>query len=217
MSPEIEIWNDIALIRDDKYFTKWVKESGKLDHHDGFLHYLRPYLGGTIIDIGSNIGTHAIYYAQFGHVHCFEPNPIAFECLKYNMRKVDATLYNMAVGECNGYVNMSSPEDGNYGAVYTEKGDMIPVVTIDELCLDECDFIKIDNEGDEIEALRGAKDTIRKFKPVMCIESNPTTLARKNLTPNDLLITLHAMGYITKQRVPADISCDLLCEPASRK
>ena len=78
-------------------------------------------------------------------------------------------------------------------------------------------FIKIDVEGCEIEALRGTKDTIRRFKPVMCIESNPTTLARKNLTPNDLLVTLHAMGYITKQRVPADISCDLLCEPASRK
>lgn len=217
MSPEIELWEDIALIRDDKYFTKWVKESGRLSHHLGFLNYLRPFLGGTIIDIGSNIGTHAKFYSEFGFVHCFEPNPIAFECLEYNMRGTNSCLYNAAVGEEQGYVKMSNVQDGNYGAMYTEPGDQILEITIDSLCLDQCDFIKIDNEGCEIEALRGAKDTIRRFKPIMCIESNPTTLARKNLTPNDLLVTLHAMGYITKQRVPADISCDLLCEPASKK
>ena len=217
MHENIELWQDIALIKDDQYFTKWVKQVGKLAHHDWFLHYLRPFLGGTMVDMGANIGTHSIYYAQFGHVHCFEPNPIAFECLQHNMKGQDATLYNVAVGENNNYINMSTPEDGNYGAVFTEPGDKVPTITLDELCLDQCDFIKIDVEGDEIEALRGAKDTIRRFKPVMCIESNPCTLARKNLTPNDLLITLHAMGYVTKQRVPQDISCDLLCEPASRR
>ncbi len=79
MSPEIEIYKGMALIKDDKYFTKWCKEANSLSHHLGFLHYLRPFLGGTMVDMGANIGTHSIYYAQFGHVHCFEPNAIAFE------------------------------------------------------------------------------------------------------------------------------------------
>lgn len=216
MSPEIELWNDIALIRDDKYFTPWVKQAGRLDHHLGFLEYLRPHLGGVTVDMGANIGTHSIYYSQYSHVHCFEPNAIAFECLEHNMKGQDATLYNMAIGSKDAAISMTTPEDGNYGAIYTIPGGDIPVSTIDELCLDACDFIKIDIEGDEIAALEGGINTIKKFKPVICVESNPTTLARKGYTPNDLLLTLYSMGYITKQRVPQDITCDLLCMPASK-
>jgi hypothetical protein len=103
--------------------------------------------------------------------------------------------------------------DGNYGAMYTTPGNTIPQVTIDSLLLPACNFIKIDVEGDELAVLEGAAETIRKFKPIMCIESNPETLQRKGHTTNDLVVMLHTMGYITNQRVPADISCDLLCVP----
>lgn len=213
MHPNIELWNDIALIKDDRYFTKWVKQEGKLDHHDGFLEYLKPYLGGVMLDIGANIGTHSIYYSKFGHVHCFEPNPIAFECLQHNMRNTDSTLYNVAVGSAEHNIQMVSPEPGNYGAAHTILGGDIPVITIDSMCLDQCNFIKIDVEGDEIAVLIGASVTIVRHKPVMVIESNPETLARKGFLPDDLVLLIHSLGYTCNQRVPADISCDLLCTP----
>jgi len=215
------LWNDIALIEDDAYFTKWVKETGKLDHHDGFLNYLKPFLGGTMLDIGANIGTHSIFYAKYGQVLCFEPNAIAFECLKHNMRFTTARLFNVAVGGEPGYVRMSPPEAGNYGAVYTQPDNtitsadgLVKRITIDSLQLDACNFIKIDAEGDEISILQGAVETISRFRPIMCIESNPHTLNRKCYTTHDLITILHMLKYVTKQRVPEDISCDLLCEPA---
>lgn len=214
--PEIEFWNDIALIKNDRCFNTWVRAEGRLDHHLGFLEYLRPHLGGVTVDVGANIGTHAIYYAQFGHVHCFEPLPIAFECLTHNMRNEDCTLYNLAVGDGEGTIKLISPEDDNPGATYGIPGEDIPVIAIDSLDLDDCDFIKLDCEGMEIQALRGAKETIKKFKPVLCIESNPRTLARWGATPNDLLICLYAMGYITKTKVPNDRCVDLIAEPASK-
>ena len=216
MNPNIELWHDIALIKDDKYFTKWVRQEGKLAHHTGFLDYLKPFLGGVMLDVGGNIGTHSIYYSEFGHVHSFEPNPIAFECLVHNMQGTNSTLYNVAVGAESGYISMTTPENGNYGAVYTQPHGEIPVITIDSMQLDACDFIKIDVEGDEVAVLQGAAETIKKFKPTMCIESNPSTLVRKGLSANDLVAAIHLLGYTTKQRVPLDISCDLLCFPPGR-
>ena len=219
-NPNIELWNNIALIKDDAYFTKWVKQTGKLAHHEGFLNYLRPYLGGVMLDIGANIGTHSIFYAQFGVVHCFEPNHIAFTCLQHNLyneiRSGAAHLHPCAVGAQPGTISMSPPGGGNYGAVFTQEPtpeSSIPVLTIDSLNLHSCHYMKIDVEGDELLVLEGAKETIRTHKPFICIESNPCTLSRKNLTPKDLVQAIHSLGYTCKQRVPEDISCDLLCEP----
>ena len=44
------------------------------------------------------------------------------------------------------------------------------MVTIDQLKLKRLDFVKIDIEGMEIEALNGAKKSIEQFKPQLLIE-----------------------------------------------
>lgn len=223
MSPEItdreqlweniELWRDIAMIRDDAYYTRWIKETGKLDHHDGFLDYLQPYLRGTMLDIGANIGTHCFRYAQYGHVLCFEPNPIAFECLSHNMKGIQRVkLFNVAVSDHEGMIDMV-PQGDNYGAAYTQPGTSIPTMTIDSLELNACDFIKIDVEGDEIAVLNGALKTIIKYRPVMCIECNKCTLERKGLLAEQLEHLIETLGYTHQVRQPEDISCDLLCLP----
>ena len=223
MSPEItdkeelweniELWNNIALIKDDAYFTRWVKETGKLDHHDGFINYLKPYLRGTMLDIGANIGTHSIAYARYGTVHCFEPNPIAFECLRHNMKDVPRVfLYNTAVSDKAGFIDMV-PCGNNYGAACTTPGITIPTITIDSLDLPACDFIKIDVEGDEIPVLHGATQTILKYRPIMCIECNKATLEPKGWSAECLEKAIFDLGYTHQVRQPEDISCDLLCLP----
>lgn len=208
------IWNNIALIEDDAYFTEWVKQTGKLDHHDGFLKVLKPYLIGTVLDIGANIGTHTIYYAKHAtKVLAFEPNAVAYECLQYNLQNSpNTTLYNVAVSNHCAYIDIVSQGD-NYGAAYTLPGSSVPTITVDSLDLDSCNFIKIDVEGDELAVLIGAKETILKYKPVMCIECNEHTLQRKGMDGNHLIKHIQALGYKTSVRKPEDISCDLICIP----
>jgi FkbM family methyltransferase len=206
------LWHNIALIEDDAYFTPWVKQAKRLDHHQGFLKALHPYIKGTVLDIGANIGTHTIYYAKYAsRVIAFEPNPVAFECLQHNLKN-KAELHNVAVGSFLGKVSMV-PQGDNYGAVYTEPSGTIPVITIDSLDLNACNYMKIDVEGDEIAVLHGAVKTILKFRPVMCIECNEQTLVRKRLTGKDLTEAIKALGYTHQVRQPEDISCDLICLP----
>jgi FkbM family methyltransferase len=46
----------------------------------------------------------------------------------------------------------------------------VPATTIDELGLTDLTFIKLDVEGAELAALRGAESTVDKFRPVLLIE-----------------------------------------------
>jgi len=45
-----------------------------------------------------------------------------------------------------------------------------PMIAIDDLGLTRCDFIKIDVEGMEAEALRGARQIIERFRPMIFVE-----------------------------------------------
>lgn len=210
----IEYWNGIALIEDDSHFTKWVKETGRLDHHQSFLRSLKPYIKGTVLDIGANIGTHTAFYARYANiVFAFEPNPMAFECLKYNTIKyLNCFVYPSAVANYNGHVDMVSCGT-NYGAAYTIPGSEVPCITIDSLHLDSCNYMKIDVEGDELAVLLGAKETIAKYKPVMCIECNEHTLVRKGMSGQTLIDHIHKLGYTTTPHDPRNICSDLICLP----
>ena len=205
-------WKGIAMMEDDAYFTRWVKQCGRLDHHQGFLQAILPYLKGTVLDLGANIGTHTHFYLQHAeHVIAVEANPPVYECLVHNCP--EAKCINAAIGAESGHVSMSELSDGNYGAMYTIPGGTIPMITIDSLNLSACDFIKMDIEGAEIDGLQGGLETILKYKPIMCIECNAHTLCLQNKTPQDLINFIHYLGYTTSVRKPEDISCDLICKP----
>lgn len=53
-----------------------------------FLEFLRRRIprGGVMLDVGANIGNHALYLADlFDEVHCFEPSPKAADRLEENI------------------------------------------------------------------------------------------------------------------------------------
>jgi hypothetical protein len=93
-------------------------------------------------------------------------------------------IANRALSEFNGACEIKNDEPGNLGAQYAmpvaavdNRGfelvyppGAIRSMPIDGLSLKSCDLIYLDIEGGEMPALRGARKTIEKFKPVIVVE-----------------------------------------------
>jgi FkbM family methyltransferase len=195
--------NDIAVIDGDTHISRWVEETGRLDHDQNTLPLLTKYIphGGTVIDVGAFIGDHTLHYANCvgitGSVVAMEPNPIAFACLKHNMAEhKHVTCLN--VGASHLPVNIAIYGDANAGAsrARNDINGTIATIAIDSLNLSRCDFMKLDCEGWELWALKGARNTIRKHKPVMLIEINEGALkAQQGLLPSHIFSFLEECGY----------------------
>lgn len=220
--------NNIAVIEGDECISKWVEESGRLDHDRNMLPLVLKHIkqGDTVIDAGAYIGDHTIAYARAvgasGEVHAFEPSPEAFECLKHNLKGYKNVFgYNQGLGsaECHVVVcNVKENPGMNHIMPWPyEYSNSFKVVTIDSLKLDRCDFIKIDVEGYELEILKGAQDTIKRFKPKMLIEINQMTLDRMQIRREDIFIFLTQLGYsyanIYKGQSLNEYQMDILCLP----
>lgn len=129
------------------------------------------------VQAGGNVGVYVKKFAEnFETVHTFEPEPLNFYCLHHNL----ASFYNVFkhqgfIGNINeqpkGIERFDTQKDPNTGKfrIGREPGHII-VHSIDSLDLDACDLIQLDIEGYEYQALLGAMETIKKFKPVICLE-----------------------------------------------
>jgi len=215
---------NIAIIEGDECISKWVESEGRLDHDPNSLPIMLSYVkeGDTVIDIGAFIGDQTFAYAKkvggFGKVIAFEPNPTAFECLEHNMFDFDnVELRNEGVSDTKGNIKLTDVAT-NAGMTYAEKAKKgIKCVTIDSLKLNKLNFIKIDAEGFEHNILKGAIETIKKFKPIMVIEINNHALLRNGTSNNDVYIFLSELGYgyrnIYNGQTLYEEQLDLLCIP----
>lgn len=146
---------------------------------------IRP--GDVVFDLGGNIGTSAIAFARelgaTGRVYSFEP--VFHEVIASNMAVNDVAgveVVRAAVGDAAGTVEFSVSDIGidSRMAASGQPGRplRVPVTTLDrfvgERALDRVDFIKMDIEGAEELALRGAPEVMRRFRPVWSIASYHT-------------------------------------------
>ena len=155
----------------------------------------------TIVDIGAHIGTFSLLASQhtYGKVIAVEASPKNFAVLDRNIRdnKIkNIEALNFAAARKLGQVRFSG---GGSGAHVSDGKDDIRVTAmpLDDILLSEkkIDFIKLDIEGYEIEAINGMKKVLARDKPVILYEVNGHTLNFFEETPNSLFRTLFALGY----------------------
>jgi FkbM family methyltransferase len=191
------------VIADDTHVSAWADQHGRLDFQEGQLAtWLKKlHSGGIAVDVGACIGDTALTLSkavgEAGMVIAIEPNPEAYECLKFNR---DILMPNVqvvfgAVGDEPGTVKMHL--DCNAGASHVTPGGDIPVSTLDHLLFDvgQIDFIKVDVEGYEPKVLRGAFKTLSKYKPDLLLEVNRGALERAGFHPEDIYYELGRHGY----------------------
>ena len=136
-----------------------------------------PEKGQLVLDVGANYGDSAILWAKkFGaKVVAFEPLNDVFNELEKNieLNSVDVVAYNVAIGNGKEIAGKSK------GRMFSARGDLkIKTKRLDDYSFDRADLLKIDVEGFEYEVLKGAENTINKFKPRIIIETHSIALRR---------------------------------------
>lgn len=150
--------------------------------------------GTDSIDVGVYRGVYSYEMSKYSEkVHSFEPNPIIFKYINKNLKKFikNIHLYNFALSNQNKTINLKIPirNSNSNKEIFEEYYEMgkatihnennfenyenfeIQTKTIDELSFDnKISFIKIDVEGHELEVIEGAKNTIKKDKPILLVE-----------------------------------------------
>ncbi|MGH7026686.1 FkbM family methyltransferase [Brevundimonas sp.] len=143
---------------------------------------------GRALDIGGNIGIFARAFAmRFDEVVSFEPIPGIRECLARNVPD-NVVVQPFAVADKAGELIMQQLVKGSGGSFIAnhpevatptskmptgERAIHVQVRTIDSFDFDHVDLMKLDIQGAEYLALKGAEQTLRRCRPVVLIEEKP--------------------------------------------
>ena len=159
------------------------------------LSYVKKW--NTCIDIGSQFGFWTWpLLRRFKTVHCFEPNLLFRECFLKNIPLDNVTLhpYGLSNNEHTAYQSKDSQQ-------LSMRAGSVQCRTLDSFKFDNVDFIKIDVDGYEHKVLIGAKQTIKKFNPVINIEMKKM---KRSLTVFNCTNFLKKRGYRMAKRVKSD-------------
>jgi FkbM family methyltransferase len=174
------------------------------DEYQAFRTAVRP--GQTILEAGANVGAYTVLFGQWvgdsGRVVAFEPDPIAFDGLErhvtMNQLSTRTTLVPAAIsdGTQERLRFALSPSSGISRLVPASEPDGpnirdVRARSIDSFCAQHRlrpDLIKIDVEGAELAALRGARATIAAAGPDLhlFVEMHPRLWPAFGLSAEDV-------------------------------
>jgi FkbM family methyltransferase len=148
--------------------------------------------GDVVFDVGAHMGFFSYHAKLCGAraIYAFEPNPHVREILmkhKLLWRFFDLNIYEFALYSEERELDLSIPEnplasiatvnrEGTVLEKFRYRAEIrVVATTIDNFikrnAIPHVDFIKIDAEGSEREILRGAKQTIREFRPKIAVSA----------------------------------------------
>lgn len=154
-----------------------------------------------VIDIGANVGRYTKRLSELvgarGRVIAFEPVPTTFSLLASNAQLFahpNVTLINAAVSDRLGVVGMSIPKAStglaNYELAHLssaiDNAFAVLTLSIDSLCIGQrIALVKIDAEGHENFALKGMKQLLTTYHPILIVETRA----------EEVITYLDALGY----------------------
>lgn len=191
-------------------FTLYAMGIGYSEHSNRngerrWLNELHRRLAGlsrraVIFDVGANVGDYAHEVNEvFGtqaELHCFEPSKATFEKLTRRTSTIEGIVLNqLGVGSSTTSATLYTDGDGStLASLYPrdlerfdrsmDQTETIELVSVDDYCrahsIEHIDLLKLDIEGNEFEALRGATKIIDEGRiDFIQLEFGATTLAAR--------------------------------------
>jgi FkbM family methyltransferase len=173
-------------------YARYYEDNYERDTFGFFEKNIKP--NQTILDIGAHIGLYSVFFSKklknTGKVICFEPTPGTFSILKQTVELnhlENCKLVNAAIADKSGIMkfNLTTADGEGSNAnslVRTERSvnsTEVKVFSIDEYRRSEelrIDVLKIDVEGYELNALKGAKETFLTDKPIGILALHPESI-----------------------------------------
>ncbi len=159
------------------WFTFNIYDLGDLHEnifHDYYdLDLLKCETNSVFVDCGAYTGDSIVdfinvYGTDYKRIYGYEISAITMESLKKNMNGFpNIELRHKGVGSSKG--EMYIEFDNASSKLSSEGKERIEVTTLDDDIEEPVDIIKMDIEGAEIDALRGAKNHITQGKPKLLI------------------------------------------------
>jgi FkbM family methyltransferase len=171
------------------------------------LELMRQLVGScgdaVALDVGANVGHHALYMASFcAQVHAFEPfdgvaQLIDEKIMRNGLRNISVHRIGLSddddelpyfaptgsnIGSGTFVPELAELADGQHvrtGQLALRQGDRY----LATLGLSRLDFVKVDVEGFELNVLRGLRDTLRRFRPLVMLELSDTVQAQLGSMP----------------------------------
>jgi FkbM family methyltransferase len=131
---------------------------------------------GTVVQAGGGCGMYPrLLSDMFERIYSFEMEPSNFQCLVRNVERKNVWCFNAALGDKMSFVSVKEGNRSNRGTHKVNLQDgPVPQMMIDTFPWRNVDFIWLDVEGYEENVLRGAKNTINKFRPIIFAEGGRT-------------------------------------------
>ena len=163
------------------YWSSEFEVTGEREALAFIASQLRSIERPVVFDVGANVGDFAVAaLAAFGRdcaVHCFEPSLSTFELLKGNrqLARPNIACHRLALSDREGTATLHSSEPGSSIASLEQLerpvrpfdeslDERVDVTTIDRFCaqssIGAIDLLKLDIEGHELAALKGAERMI---------------------------------------------------------
>lgn len=177
------VYNRLADEESKKTYLDIInfKISGKVDYlfngfcdkNDIYKNILKLTDNETIVDLGAYDGDTireftAFTNGKYNHIYALEPDAKNFKKLSRSTENMaDIDIYNMGAWSKRDTLIFDSQASRN--SKLSSKGTAVEVTDIDSLINTPITMLKMDIEGSELQALRGAKKTITKYLPKLYV------------------------------------------------
>lgn len=211
--------------------TRYINYFPSTYESDNF-NFLRQHCkaGDVVLDVGAHIGLFSSIAAKIagpaGKVYAFEPSPKTNALLKKTISinklqsvvQVRSEAMGNEVGKTVFYISDGEADNSNSMISYMQDrklhGIDVTILTIDALVkqehLSKVNFIKIDVEGAEYDAIRGAGETLKNLRPACILAIHPDPISAKGDKLEDIYDFVSNLNYyITYEGKP--ITKDVFC------
>lgn len=205
-------WRGLWLPDGETHLIEWMAQVNQVidgkptyQYHklEKALQFVKQFRAA--VDIGAHCGLWSMHLAKrFQFVHAFEPVDEHRLCFAKNVPARDGVfLYAMALGERDASVSIHTAPTSSGDSWVKGEGD-IPLRRLDDFDLPNIDFMKLDCEGYELFALRGAEETLKRCQPCVIVEQKPGKAQNFGIGETDAVTYLRDLGAKLRGSISGD-------------